>query len=75
MVRINLDCGIPVVVDGSIKLKTSLFTRLGPDQYELHLVNRAERAALLAEATCMGGTGHTRRKDETLRQFGWAGSA
>lgn len=75
MARINLDGDIPVVADASIELKTSLFTRLGPDHYELHLVNRAERAALLAEAKCMGGTGHTRRKDETLRQFGWAGSA
>jgi HKD family nuclease len=72
MARVNLDNDIPVVADGSIKQQTSLFTRIGDDRYELTLLSPAERGRRLAEASLTGGTAHTRYKDGTLREFGWA---
>ncbi|HET7485355.1 MAG TPA: phospholipase D family protein [Solirubrobacterales bacterium] len=75
MPRINLDPRIPAVEDGSIKRQATLFTRLGPDRYELDLVDRPERAARLAEAACVGEVGHTNRRDGTHRRFGWSSSA
>ena len=71
MVRINLDAAIPVVADDAIRRDAALFTRLGPDHYDLHLVSHADRAACLAEAVSVGGTANTRRRNGTLREFGW----
>jgi hypothetical protein len=70
--RINLDARIPVVADGTVKQQASLFTRLGPDHYELELLDEAGRAARLAEAGSAGGVGSTRRHNGTYRRFGWA---
>jgi hypothetical protein len=71
MARLNLDPKLPIVADESIKQGTSLYTRLGPDRYELHLVGRAKRAAALAEAACLGGADYTTRKDGSHRRFAW----
>lgn len=73
MARMNMDPVIPVVTDDSIVEGTSLFSRLGPDRYELRLLDRAERAARLSEARLLGGIGHTvRTRDGSQRRFGWA---
>jgi hypothetical protein len=73
MWRINMDPALPFVADGSIEEHASLFTRIGPDHYEIRLLDEQERAAHLAEAALRGEADHTQRNDGTLRQFGWAG--
>ena len=67
MVRINLDSAVPVVQDGSIRSGTWLFTRLGPDHYELQPLDHERRAVHLAEAAVAGGVGTTPN-----RSYGWA---
>jgi hypothetical protein len=69
MWRINLDGDIPEVARGSIKRKASVFERRGEDDYELRVVDGAERARLLAEAAVAQRTGP--RMDGSFREFGW----
>jgi HKD family nuclease len=72
MARINMDPNLPVVQDHSIMRQATLFTRLGSDHYELRLVDRDERTACLAASAAVGGIGHTLRRNESRRRFGWA---
>lgn len=67
MVRINMDSAIPVVADGSIRSGTWLFTRLGPDHFELQPLDNAQRTARLTLAALTGGVGNTPNRD-----YGWA---
>lgn len=66
MVRINMDGEIPAVADGSIRNGTWLFTRLGPDHYELTSLDAAQRSARLTEAALAGGLRST-----STRDYGW----